>query len=106
MARVRRIAEEEGFAVNVKKTRVQRRNKAQEVTGLVVNDRPGVPRKEIRRLRAILHRARTEGLEKQNRSGRPNYLAWLTGKIAFVSMVQPQCAARLKADLIAALHCT
>jgi RNA-directed DNA polymerase len=95
---VRHLAQEEGFAVNVKKTRVLRRNAAQRVTGLVVNDKPGVPRHEVRRLRAILHRARTEGLEAQNREGRPNFLAWLQGKIAYVSMSRPEVGARLKAE--------
>ena len=50
MARVRHIAQDEGFTVNQAKSRVLRRNAAQMVTGLVVNDRPGVPREEIRRL--------------------------------------------------------
>ena len=97
MARVRHIAEDEGFAVNEKKSRVQRRNTAQQVTGLVVNERPGIRRKDLRRLRAILHRARFEGLDRQNRDGRPNFRAWLQGKIAFVSMVRPEIGLRLKA---------
>src|SRR5262249_37441028 len=99
MARVRHIAGEEGFAVNEKKSRVLRRNAAQVVTGLVVDDKPGVRRDEVRRLRAILHRARTEGLERQNREGRPNFAAWLRGKIAYVSMVRPEVGARLRAEL-------
>src|SRR5262249_12879635 len=40
MARVRHLAEAEGFAVNEKKSRVLRRNTAQTVTGLVVNEKP------------------------------------------------------------------
>jgi retron-type reverse transcriptase len=103
MARVRHIAQEEGFAVNAKKTRVLRRSTAQVVTGLVVNDRPGVPRAEVRRLRAILHRARAEGLERQNRDGRPNFVAWLRGMIAYVRMVRPEVGAKFKAELEALL---
>jgi RNA-directed DNA polymerase len=99
MARVRHIADEEGFTVNPKKTRVQRRNTAQRVTGLVVNEQPSVGRKEIRRLRAILHRARTQGLDAQNRDGRPHFRAWLQGKIAYVAMVRPDVGARLRAEL-------
>jgi RNA-directed DNA polymerase len=49
MARVRHIAQEEGFVVNEAKSRVLRQNTAQIVTGLVVNDRPGAPRSEARR---------------------------------------------------------
>jgi hypothetical protein len=104
MARVRQIAAEEGFAVNAKKSRVQRRNTAQRVTGLVVNDRPGVCRKEVRRLRAILHRARAEGLESQNRAGRPNFLAWLRGKIAYIGMARPEVGAQLAAQLQAVVE--
>ncbi|QEH37070.1 Reverse transcriptase (RNA-dependent DNA polymerase) [Aquisphaera giovannonii] len=98
LAKVRHIAQEEGFAINAKKTRVLRRNARQEVTGLVVNDRPGVRRDEIRRLRAILHRARTEGLASQNREGRPDFRAWLLGKIAFVRMARPEVGERLLAE--------
>lgn len=99
MARVRHIAGDEGFTVNESKSRVLRRNTAQTVTGLVVNDRPGVRRREVRRLRAILHRARTEGLAAQNRQGHPDFPAWLRGKIAYVAMSRPELGARLKAEL-------
>jgi len=103
MARVRHIAREEGFTVNEGKSRVLRQGTAQTVTGLVVNDRPGVRRAEVRRLRAILHKARTQGLEAQNTEGRANYLAWLRGKIAFVQMARPETGARLRAELEAVL---
>ncbi len=96
---VERIIVEEGFALNAKKTRVQRRHARQTVTGLVVNERPSVPRRELRRLRAILHHARHEGLEAQNRDGRPNFRAWLVGKIAYVRMARPDIGARLLAEL-------
>lgn len=104
MARVRHIAAEEGFAVNEAKSRVLRQGSAQTVTGLVVNDRPGVRRDEVRRLRAILHRAKTEGLASQNRDGHPNFLAWLQGKIAFVAMARPETGAALKAEFDALLN--
>lgn len=99
MARVRHIAHDEGFEVNEAKSRVLRQGNAQTVTGLVVNDRPGVARDEVRKLRAILHKARLEGLDAQNRAGRPNFLAWLQGKIAFVAMVRPEVGEKLKAEL-------
>ena len=97
LALVRRIAASEGFTVNEAKTRVLRPSTAQVVTGLVVNDRPGVARAEVRRLRAILHRARVEGLDAQNRDARPDFRAWLLGKIAFVAMARPDVGARLLA---------
>jgi hypothetical protein len=103
MARVRHIAQDEGFVVNEAKSRVLRQSTAQVVTGLVVNDRPGVARGEVRRLRAILHRAKTEGLARQNRQEHPDFIAWLRGKIAFVSMARPEVGAALRAELDAVL---
>jgi RNA-directed DNA polymerase len=38
-------------------------------------------------LRAILHGAKKTGLAAQNREQRPNFEAWLRGKIAYVMMV-------------------
>jgi retron-type reverse transcriptase len=99
LARVRHIAEDEGFAVNHQKSRVLRRNAAQVVTGLVVNDRAGVPRAEVRRIRAILHRAKTRGLEAQNRDGHPDFQAWLTGMIAYIAMSRPEVGAEMRATL-------
>ncbi len=96
---VRRVVADEGFAVNEKKTRTQRRSASQRVTGIVVNDRPGVPRATVRRLRAILHRARKEGLAAQNRSGRPEFEAWLRGMIAYVEMVDRTRGTELRREL-------
>jgi retron-type reverse transcriptase len=96
LARVRHLAEAEGFTINGKKTRILRRSTAQTVTGLVVNDKPAVPRREVRRLRALLHRARHEGLDRQNRGGHRDFRAYLEGKIAYIRMVQPHAGAKLQ----------
>jgi retron-type reverse transcriptase len=89
LARVRHITQDEGFAVNEPKTRVLKPAARQSVTGIVVNERPGVPRPTYKRLRAILHRAKTEGLAAQNREGHPHFEAWVRGMIAYVRMVNP-----------------
>ncbi|MCI0360910.1 MAG: reverse transcriptase family protein [Planctomycetaceae bacterium] len=96
LARVRHITRDEGFEVNEKKTRVQRRKTAQSVTGLVVNDRVAVPRKAVRRLRSILHHARREGLAAQNRTGHVNFDGYVQGMIAYVSMANPDQGRKLK----------
>jgi len=96
LARLRHIAQEEGFAINEKKTRVARPNAQQSVTGVVVNQRTGAPRKLVRRLRAILHRAKTEGLAAQNREDHPHFEGWLRGNIEYVNMLNPQQGAPLR----------
>jgi RNA-directed DNA polymerase len=89
LARVRHIVSDEGFALNPKKGRVQRRSTRQCVTGIVVNDKPGLPREDVRKLRAILHQAQKTGLEAQNREKIPHFEAWLRGKLSYLSMVDP-----------------
>lgn len=86
---VRAILIDEGFVEHPDKTKVMRRGRRQEVTGVVVNDRVGVARDQVRTLRAILHNAEKNGLDAQNRDGHPSFAAHLRGRIAFVSMVDP-----------------
>jgi retron-type reverse transcriptase len=100
---VRAVLTDEGFDENRAKTRIMRRGRRQEVTGVVVNDRPTVSRTEIRRLRAILHNCARHGLESQNRSGHPHFAAYLRGKVAFVTMVDPVRGQQLQQALAAAL---
>ena len=99
MARIRHMAEDEGFRINDKKTRVLRPSQRQTVTGVVVNDKLSVPRKTIRRIRAILHNAQQTGLEAQNRDGHPNFEGWLLGMIAWINMVNPEQGSRLNTQL-------
>jgi retron-type reverse transcriptase len=92
LARVRHVVQEEGFAINPKKGRIQHAGGRQEVTGIVVNDKLSVPREEVRKLRAILHAAKTTGLEAQNREKIPHFEAYLRGKISYLYMVDPDRA--------------
>jgi retron-type reverse transcriptase len=96
LARLRHIVSEENFTVNEKKTRVLRPSAAQTVTGIVVNQRPNVPRAIVRRVRAMLHHARKEGLAAQNRQHHPHFAAWLEGMIAYISMVNPRQGKELR----------
>ena len=101
LARLRHIVQDEGFQINEKKTRVLKRSTAMSVTGIVVNNRPGVARKEVRRLRAILHNAKRRGLASQNPTNDPLFEARLRGQIAFVQMVNPDQARPLVEALAA-----
>jgi retron-type reverse transcriptase len=99
LARIRHVVREEGFVIHPEKGRVQRSAGRQTVTGIVVNEKPSVPREERRRLRAILHGARRTGLAAQNREGRPYFEAWLRGKLAYLYMVDREKGAKLLAEL-------
>ena len=99
LARIRHIAQDEGFVVNEKKTRILKQSTAMAVTGVVVNQRPGVRRRDVRRLRAILHNAKKHGLESQNRSQDPHFEERIHGQIGFVQMINPEQSRPLKAAL-------
>jgi retron-type reverse transcriptase len=93
---VGRIVAEEGFRLNARKMRVMRRASRQEVTGVVVNDRPGLRRREVRQLRAILHNCRVHGAASQNAGQDPLFRERLRGRIALVRMVNPEQGGRLQ----------
>lgn len=100
---VRVILGDEGFRENPAKTRIMRASRRQEVTGLVVNQRPNLRRRELRQLRAILHNAARHGLAEQNRAGHPDFSAYLRGRVAYACMADPQRAAQWRALLQQAL---
>jgi hypothetical protein len=87
-----RVIEEEGFAVNQRKTQIRRNGSRQMVTGVVVNDVLGLSRQDRRRLRAAIHhylKAHASG------STDPARLARLDGKVAYLSMLNAAQARRL-----------
>jgi len=95
VAAVTAIAADEGFRVNTRKTRVRGRADRQKLAGLVVNERPAVPRAEYDELRALLHNAARTGLDEQNRDGHANFRGYVEGRIAWVGHRHPARAARL-----------
>ncbi len=95
---VTRIAHEEGFAVNTTKTRVGNAHQRHEITGLVTNDRLGVPREYHEQLRAVLHDARHNGVEPANRAEHPHFQAHLDGRVGWVESVNPVRGRRLRAQ--------
>ncbi|MBI1947923.1 MAG: RNA-directed DNA polymerase [Deltaproteobacteria bacterium] len=92
---VRRVIAAEGFVVHPDKTRVMRKGRRQEVTGVVVNAKPSIAREQWRSLRAVLHNCAKHGLASQNREQHPDFAGHLAGKVAWVRMVDPRRGAQL-----------
>lgn len=92
------IARDEGFGVNIAKTRVRTAGQRHEVTGLVINRQLGVPREDHDRLRAVLHDAVRNGPAAANRSGHSNFRAHLDGRVGWVESVSPVRGRRLRAQ--------
>lgn len=96
LAWVAATTRDEGFALNPAKSRVSTRSGRQQVTGLVVNQRPNVTRSEMERLRALLHDAVRHGPEAANRADHPDFRRHLEGRVAWVSAVNPERARRAR----------
>lgn len=86
---VPKVAEEEGFKINHAKTRLMRQSGRQAVTGVIVNKDMGLSRSDRRKLRAALHH------QKVGKAGQAD-AARLKGKIAYLNMLNPVQAQRLK----------
>jgi hypothetical protein len=97
--RVAAIAIEEGFSVNLRKTRVMRRGARQHLAGVVVNWHANVARTEFDALKAVLSNCVRHGLRSQNRDGHRDFRAHLAGRVAHVAMVNAARGAKLRALL-------
>lgn len=86
---VRKIVQKEGFEINEKKTRILRSSRRQKVTGIVVNQKPNLSRKELKTFRALLHNVEKNGLEKENRDQHPDFWGYIQGYTSYIRMVRP-----------------
>jgi retron-type reverse transcriptase len=83
------IVKGEGFEVHPDKTRVLRRGRRQEVTGIVVNEIPSVPRDVLRRFRATLYQIEKDGPEGKRWGRSDDVIAAVEGFANYVAMVNP-----------------
>ena len=94
---VTRIANDEGFRINTKKTRIMRKPNRQTVTGLLVGDDVRLTRQDLRRIRAFLHRCETQGIETVSKDIGKDAQAVAKGYYAYVHMVTPETARAMRA---------
>jgi retron-type reverse transcriptase len=83
------IVREEGFRLNVAKTRTMRRSQRQIVAGVIVNATLNTTRSSFDRLKAILTNCIRTGPEKQNREKLDDFRAHLSGRIAHAASINP-----------------
>jgi retron-type reverse transcriptase len=101
LAQAKYIAEDEGFTIHEKKTRVFRKGRRQEVTGLVVNDRVSVNRETLRRFRATLFQIEKDGPEGKHWGQCDDVASAVFGFANFVCMVDPERGAPLRKRALA-----
>lgn len=97
--RLAKIVQEEGFELHPDKTRAMRSNSRQEVTGIVVNEKPSLERKTLKRFRALLHQIEKDGPEGKQWGRAHNVLDAVKGFANYVSMVDPQKGQRFRLQI-------
>ncbi|SFJ73878.1 reverse transcriptase family protein [Thermoflavimicrobium dichotomicum] len=100
MTKARDIIDSEGFMVNEEKTRVLRSSQRQKVTGIVVNEKPNISRKELKKFRALLHNVERNGLEKENRQNHPRFWEYIQGYVSYIRMVRPDLGEKFSEQLV------
>jgi retron-type reverse transcriptase len=107
---VRKRLEKANFRVNAKKTRVEPHYRRQKVLGIVVNEKPNLPRYEYDRLRCLIHNCLMHGLHTQfKRAGQTSadgLKSHIRGKISYLKQIDEKKAAQLKEkfDLAVQVH--
>jgi RNA-directed DNA polymerase len=90
------ITDDEGFTLHPDKTRCLPAHRQQRVTGVVVNTKPNMPRRDYDRLKACLHQCVLHGAASQNTTQIADFRAHLLGRIAWVEQLNPARAVKLK----------
>jgi RNA-directed DNA polymerase len=83
------IIEDEGFELHPSKLKVMRKGSQQEVTGLVVNERPNVSRKTLKNFRSVLHKIEQNGIKGLS-WGNGFILLTIQGYANYIKMVNPE----------------
>ena len=85
-----KICLDEGVTLNYRKTRIKRSHQKQRLTGIVVNNKPNIDRKQFDTLKATLTNCVWHGLQSQNRNNHPRFNEHLLGKIQYVKSLNKQ----------------
>ncbi len=92
---VSQIVRQERFRLNGAKRKVLRSSGRLVVTGVVVNEKPNVSRREFDRLKAVLTNCLRQGPSTQNKADNPHFAAHVRGRIAQMTQLNPARGARL-----------
>ena len=93
------FATHEGFTINQQKTRIIRKSRQQEVTGVVVNSYPNIAKETLKRFRATLYQIEKDGLEGKHWGNTTDVMAAIQGFANFVKMVNPAKGAEFLAQV-------
>lgn len=92
----RTIVMDENFKLHPDKLRVMKRNNRQEVTGIVVNEKTNIPKKSLKRFRALLFQIEKDGVQNKYWNKKGNILAQIDGYANFIYQIDSEKGAVYK----------
>ena len=95
----KKIIVEEGFIMHPDKLRIMHKGRHQEVTGIVVNEKLNVNRRDLKNFRALLFQIERDGFEGKSWNNSPNLRDCIQGYANFVKMVHPEKGKVLKGQV-------
>jgi len=90
---LKRVIKEHGFDINHSKTSVKKQHQRQMVTGIVVNEKLSIKKKDLKELRQNIHYVKTRGLAAHmatKKLTKANYLFHLLGKANYFLSVRKE----------------
>lgn len=92
----RRVVKEENFTLHPDKLRVMKKGVRQEVTGVVVNEKPNIEKKSLKRFRALLYQIEKDGLEGKVWTGKADLLSQIHGYANFINQIDSEKGKKYK----------
>ena len=89
LTKVTSIVQEEDLHIHPSKTKIMRRHHSQEVTGIVVNVKPTISRKERKRFKAFIHRLETQGPQNAYWNSSDDVLSAALGYVSHMKAIDP-----------------
>ena len=90
LAMTKKVVREEDFRIHPDKMRIMRQGSRKEVTGVVVNEKPGISRKKLKKFKALIFQIEKDGIKGKSWDGSSNLLASIRGYAQFICMVDPE----------------
>ncbi len=99
LRRTESIVAHEGLTIHPDKTRILRRSRQQEVTGVVVNTKPNIDKDTLKRFRATLYQIEKDGPAGKHWGHSSDLFAAVQGFANFVAMLNPEKGAEFLEQL-------
>jgi len=84
-----KVVVDEGFELHPDKLRIMRKGSSQHVTGILVNEKPNVNKKTLKKFRALIYQVEKDGIANKQWNGSKDLLSSMHGYASFIQQINP-----------------